>query len=122
MRHHRVYPLAVAALATMMLIPSVAQAVEYAPLRCGQASSPADREICKSYELGQKEARMATLYGVATALVAMGQRGDIQDKQRAWLKEREACGARFRCLNRIYDRRIGELDSVINNIASLGPY
>ncbi len=122
MRHHRVYPLAVATLATMMFMPSLAHAIEYAPLRCGQARTPSEREICKSYDLGQKEAHMAALYGVATALVAMGQRGDIQDKQRAWLKEREACGARFRCLNKLYDRRIGELDSVIDSIASRGPY
>lgn len=118
----RTFTVTIAILSAVMLAPRLAHAVEYAPLRCGQANSPVDRTICGSYELGQKEARMATLYGVATALVAMGQRGNIQDKQRSWLKAREACGARVRCLNRVYDRRIRELDSVIDNIASRGPY
>lgn len=103
-------------------VSCAASAAEYAPLNCAQASSPSERTICKSYELGQKEARMATLYGVATALVAMGQRGAIQDKQRVWLKKREECGRRVGCLNERYNARIRQLNSVIDSIASRGPY
>ena len=54
-----------------------ARAADYAPIDCGRASLPAERAICRSYSLGQAEARMATLFGVVTSLVAMGQRGDI---------------------------------------------
>ena len=41
---------------------------------------------------------MATLYAVATSLVAMGQRGDMQGAQRDWLQTRENCGDRVGCL------------------------
>jgi uncharacterized protein len=59
---------------------------------------------------------------VATSLVAMGQRGDIGDAQRQWLKTRESCGSDLGCLRKAYDDRIGQLNAVIGNIASHGPY
>ena len=108
--------------AAILLAPHLAQAAEYAPLNCAKAASAAEMTICTSYELGQDEARMATLYAVATSLVAMGQRGDIQDAQRTWLQEREACGGRIPCLKEKYDARIRELSGVIDGIASRGPF
>jgi uncharacterized protein len=99
-----------------------AYAGEYAPLNCNKARSPAEHAICNSYALGQSEARMATLFSVATSLVAMGQRGDIQDAQREWLTAREACGKNTACLATAYDQRIRTLEKVIANIASRGPY
>lgn len=45
--------------------------------------------------------------------VTMGQRGDIQDAQRAFLKERNACGANVACLRRAYDGRINQLQAVM---------
>jgi uncharacterized protein len=101
---------------------SAASAGEYAPLDCNKAGSPAEQAICNSYGLGQKEARVATLFSVATSLVAMGQRGDIQDAQRDWLASRDACGRNVGCLNETYDRRIRALDGVLAGIASRGPY
>jgi uncharacterized protein len=113
-----------AAVMTLVLAStsSLAHAAEYAPLDCHKARSAADRTICDSYVLGQSEARMATLYSVATSLVAMGQRGDIQDAQTAWLRAREACGANKACLTGAYERRIAALQQVIAGIASRGPY
>ena len=99
-----------------------AMAADYAPLNCSKAESPAERTICDSYALGQSEARMATLYSVATSLVAMGQRGDIQEAQRKWLASRDACGRNVGCLTAVYDERIRALDGVIASIASRGPY
>lgn len=101
---------------------SAARASDYAPLDCHKASSPAEKTICSSYALGQSEARMATLFAVATSLVAMGQRGDIQDAQRKWLASRDACGKDVGCLNAAYQKRIGALNYVIATIASRGPY
>jgi uncharacterized protein len=101
---------------------SAARAGDYAPLNCHKASSPAEQTICSSYPLGQSEARMATLFSIATSLVAMGQRGDIQDAQRKWLATRDTCGNNVGCLSAAYEHRIRALDSVIASIASRGPY
>ncbi|MBS0252359.1 MAG: hypothetical protein JSR78_14975 [Proteobacteria bacterium] len=116
---------AIVAMVTAIALASVsstAWAGDYAPLNCHKAGSPAEKTICSSYALGQSEAHMATLFSVATSLVAMGQRGDIQDAQRKWLASRNACGKDVGCLNAAYQKRIGALNDVIANIASRGPY
>ena len=100
----------------------VAWAADYAPLDCAKAQSPAEITICKTYSLGQAEARMATLYAIDMSLVAMGQRGDIGDAQRQWLKSRDACGGDIACLHKAYDDRIRQLNAVTSDIASRGPY
>jgi uncharacterized protein len=103
-------------------VPHSALAGDYAPLNCAKASSGAEHTICKSYALGQLEARMATLYSVATSLVTMGQRGDVEDVQRSWLKARDTCGERVSCLTSAYDDRIRALNDVVAGVASRGPF
>jgi uncharacterized protein len=103
-------------------VSATATAGDYAPLDCGKAKSPAERTICQDYDLGQSEARMATLFTITTSLVAMGQRGNIQDDQRKWLKSRDACGKDLACLRTSYAQRIKELENVMAGIASRGPY
>ena len=97
-------------------------AADYAPLDCTKAKAAAEITICKTYALGQAEARTATLYSVATSLVAMGQRGDIGDAQTEFLKTRNACGRDVPCLTKAYSTRIDQLNKVIAAIASRGPY
>jgi uncharacterized protein len=115
--------LAGALAALSLLAASIpARAADYAPIDCSKASSPAERTICRSYPLGQAEARMATLFGVVTSLVAMGQRADIGDAQRKWLKERNGCGNDGACIARAYQSRIGTLSATLDTIASRGPF
>lgn len=105
-----------------VVLPQAARAGDYAPLDCGKASTPTELTICNSYSLGQDEARMATLYGIATSLVAMGQRAEIREEQLDWIEEREACGATVSCLTERYETRIEELNKIIEDIASRGPF
>lgn len=102
--------------------PCLARAADYAPLNCAKVKSAAEITICKTYALGQAEARMATLYGVATSLVAMGQRGDIHDAQARFLKARDVRGRHIACLTKAYSIRIDQLNKIIAEIASRGPY
>jgi uncharacterized protein len=124
MLHFKSLPrLAGGLLALSLFAASVpARAADYAPIDCGKASSSAERTICRSYLLGQAEARMATLFGVVTSLVAMGQRADIGDAQRTWLKERNACGDDGACIARAYRSRITALSANLDAIASHGPF
>lgn len=112
----------IAMVVAAVLVPRSASAGDYAPLNCAKASSSSEHAICGSYALGQLEARMATLYGIATSLVAMGQRGDIEDAQRMWLKTRDACGERVACLNTAYEDRIRALNYVVAGVAMHGPF
>lgn len=114
--------LAALALAATLFAAPPARADDYAPLNCAAARSPTERTICGSYALGQLEARMATLYEWAPSLVAMGQRGNIQDAQRAFLKTREACGTDAGCIRNAYDARIAQLQAVLAGIRAKGPF
>jgi uncharacterized protein len=109
-------------LAALLVGPLAAHAADYAPLDCTKARSPVERTICGNYGLGQAEARMATLYEWTTQFVAMGQRGAIQDDQRAFIRAREQCGPDLACLLGTYDRRIDQLQMVMNTIKSKGPF
>jgi uncharacterized protein len=108
--------------AATLLAGTAAQAADYAPLDCAKAAKPSETAICKTYALGQDEARMATLFSVATSLVAMGRRGDLMDSQREWIASRDACGGDTSCLVKAYAARIAQLNAVISDIASRGPY
>jgi uncharacterized protein len=65
---------------------------------------------------------MATLFGIANSLVAMGQRADIEDSQRQWLNTRNSCGKDTACLSRSYQSRIETLSTLVGSIAVRGPF
>jgi uncharacterized protein len=109
-------------LAFFTFAPSVGWAASYAPLDCTKTSTAGESVICKSYALGQDEARMATLFGVLTSLVAMGQRSDLIDTQRRWISVREACGSKMDCLSQAYKTRIDELSQALDTLAKRGPF
>jgi uncharacterized protein len=98
-----------------------ARAADNAPIDCGKPSSSAERAICRIYSLGQAEARMATLFGIVTSLVAMGQRADIGDAPRTWLKERNARGDDGACIARAYQSRIVALSANLDAICITWP-
>jgi uncharacterized protein len=96
--------------------------VSYRPLECGKAVSQSELAICRTYALGQAEARMATLFGIVTSLVPMGQRADIEESQRQWLNMRESCGGNTACLSKSYQSRIDTLSAIIASISARGPF
>ena len=100
----------------------VAVCGEYSPIDCNRADDAAQKAICRDYSLGQAEARMATLYSIVTSMVGMGQRAEIQDAQRDWIKGRDSCAGDKACLGEAYARRINTLNAAIADIASHGPF
>jgi uncharacterized protein len=122
MRCLRAIPLGLVVLSTLSLTSSIVHAASYQPIDCARASTPADTAICKHYALGQDEARLATLFGVLTSLVAMGQRSDLADTHRQWMSVREACGSNRECLSRAYETRISELSQALDALVKRGPF
>src|SRR5438105_3835906 len=108
--------------AAILSAASAAAGAEYSPIDCTRAGDTAQRAICHDYALGQAEARMATLYSVITSLVAMGQRGSLQDTQREWIRTRDACRDDKVCLANAYAGRIKDLNAIMTDIASRGPF
>jgi uncharacterized protein len=115
-------PLGILLASIISLAPHPTRAASYAPLDCAKVSTAAETTVCKTYALGQDEARLATLFSVLTSLVAMGQRADIVDAQRRWISVREACGSNTECLSRAYQTRINELSQALDALAKRGPF
>lgn len=97
-------------------------AVQAASFDCARAQAADEKAVCASMALSDLDVRMATLFEVASHLVAMGQRGLLQDDQRAFLKERASCGADAACLAGAYDARIRAINRVLQSIYSRGPF
>jgi len=108
-----------AGLLALLSLPGGAAAQSF---DCGKAREADEIAICNDCALAQLDVKLATLYEVATSLVAMGQRGEIQGDQRNWLKARHSCGSDTGCIERDYNERIAELQRVLKNIYANGPY
>lgn len=109
------------ALATVMVGLMVGP-VAAASFDCSSAKATDEKAICANCGLQQLDVKLSTLYGVLTKLVAMGQRGDIQEAQRAWLSRRALCGSDAGCIRQAYEARIQELEAGLSSIYSRGPF
>ena len=66
---------------------------------------------------------MAQLYDIVRHLVPMGSRGAIMDRQTVWIRERNRCGGNVSCIGQSYDRRIRELNRVLEErVYPQGPF
>lgn len=96
--------------------------VAAASFDCAKAKAPDEKAICANRALNDADVKAATLYDVDGHLMAMGARGDMQDAQRSWLKQRQACKGDVKCLTKAYKARIADLQAAFDDIASRGPF
>ena len=107
-------------LATLALLS--ASQTHAASFDCAKAKTADEKTICRNLSLSDADVKMATMFAMNTHLVAMGARGNMQDRQREWLAERNTCKGRFKCLTAAYDKRLSELQADFDGIASRGPF
>lgn len=101
-----------------LFILSAALPAAAASFDCDRADLAADEKaICDNRVLNDADVRMVTTFDILTGLVAMGARGEMQDQQSQWLKERQACGADVACIKTAYDKRMQQLDEAYKNIS-----
>ncbi len=77
----------------------------------------AEQTVCVNHRLGALDERLDSWY--RRALIRAGyfeQTADVREDQRAWLAERNACGANVGCLRRAYVRRIRELKDYVEHV------
>ncbi len=75
-----------------------------------------EKTICDHRDLNDMDVRMATLFRFLTGLFAMGARGEMEDTQRTWLKQRQTCGTDVACIRRSYENRIDQLGKIYDAI------
>jgi uncharacterized protein len=106
----------------LLLVAAAATPAAAASFDCGKARTADERAICADRALNDQDVRVDQLYGITRHLVPMGGRDAIIGDQRAWLKNRHACGANRACLARSYDRRLAELNRVMQRVYQQGPF
>ncbi|MFG1420427.1 lysozyme inhibitor LprI family protein [Roseixanthobacter liquoris] len=89
---------------------------------CSAAKAPDEKAVCATRSLNDLDVKMATQYAIVTRLVGMGQRGDLQDQQRAFLKQRAACGGDVACIAKAYRDRIAVFEGVVDGVVARGPF
>lgn len=109
-------------MAGLLVVLASVGGAQAASFECKAASAPDEKAVCGSMALSDLDVRMATLYEVAGHLVAMGQRGMLQDEQRDFLKTRAACGANAACISAAYEARIKAITGVLQSIYARGPF
>lgn len=80
---------------------------------CRRSRDPVENAICSTPSLAALDARLDRVYRDALAGAAGRHVDQIRFEQRAWMKERDACGAERRlnaCLERTYLARLGRLE------------
>jgi uncharacterized protein len=92
------------------------------PINCAKASTANEKTICSDPTLIQADARMDTLYNVVIHFVAMGARGDLEDQQPVWIKQREACATSKPCIRAAYKKRTAIFEAIISHVATFGPF
>ena len=101
-------------LCLMLALPGLAHAASF---NCDLTTlAPDERAICDNRDLSDADVRMVTTFDLLAGLFAMGTRGNMQDDQAAWLKERQACKADVGCIRDAYARRMKQLDDIYDGI------
>jgi uncharacterized protein len=104
-------------------LAAIALPAQAASFDCTRAATPDEKAICHYRALNDRDVKMATLYALDLRLVPMGSRDAIRDRQADWLTARHACGGGYACLATAYDRRITELQSIIDTrVYPHGPF
>jgi uncharacterized protein len=92
------------------------------PINCARAITANEKTICSDPTLIQADARMDTLYNISLHFVAMGTRGNLQDQQSVWIRQRQACGTSKPCIREAYKKRTTVFETIIQHVATFGPF
>jgi uncharacterized protein len=112
----------IAALLSGLAALAAASAVHAASFDCAKAASADEKAVCANLALNDQDVRMGLLYQLTPGLVAMGQRGDLQDGQVQFLKDRKACAASVPCIAALYAERIAVMMAIMTTVAQNGPF
>lgn len=89
---------------------------------CATNTANDEQAICADNKLTQLDVKMSTMYEVLMHTSAMGARGALRDSQQDWLAQRAVCGLDTSCLRKAYDTRISQLQALLNDLYSRGPF
>lgn len=83
---------------------------------CQKATMADEKAVCAERNLNDMDVEMATKYQFLQGLFPMGTRGEMQDAQQIWLRNRQECGGDTACLTKSYESRLQQLDEIYAGI------
>jgi uncharacterized protein YecT (DUF1311 family) len=101
----------------LLLGVSAPQTSRAASFDCSKSDLKADEKtICDNRNLNDLDVKMVTTFELMAGLLPMGNRGELQDQQSAWLKTRQACNADATCIGNAYEARLKQLMAAYSSI------
>jgi uncharacterized protein len=104
------------ALATVSALAAGIVAASAQSFDCAKATHADEKAVCSHAGLSALDDEMAGLYDDIMQRALMGVRGEERDNQRAFLAERQDCGADVACIHRLYEARIKDLEAVKKSV------
>ena len=108
--------------AVLALAGGLCSAAYAVPIDCSRAATRNERAICADPFLLQTDARLDTLYDISVRMSTPEARADLLTSQRAWVKEREACGTDKNCMRAAYARRASVFEAILKRVEARGPF
>ncbi|KAA0679764.1 lysozyme inhibitor LprI family protein [Roseomonas genomospecies 6] len=96
----------------LLALPSAAMAAGFP---CSKAATPTEKAICADPALSALDERLSATYRAALESLSGASPDEgpagaaVKADQRAWLRERDSCGADASCLRRAYEGRVAVL-------------
>ena len=102
-----------------------AQAAGVSPAKpsfdCAKATHVTEKAVCTDATLAGLDSQLSATYEEVRRIVTDDKKKSMAADQKAWLKERNACGKDKQinaCLGRVYEKRIAELKSISGDLAA----
>jgi uncharacterized protein len=87
---------------------SAAVAPAYA---CQDSKSAAELVICQNQDLAILDIRLNATYAGVQSRMSEAELKSLREQQRAWVKERDKCGANAACIRKLYQARLQQLSA-----------
>jgi len=111
----------VAAIVSLAAGPALAQnKAAQREAHCADRRTASEREICIDRDLTRRDAYLNEVYQELKGLLSTSDFRGLRIEQRAWLRERNRCGARKSCLADSYTDRTAILEQMIENQSNPG--
>jgi uncharacterized protein YecT (DUF1311 family) len=89
---------------------------------CARASSPTEFAICGTPSLATLDSGLADAFRRRMAALSAADQTALRKQQKAWLKQRDICGADTACLDRTMTARLADLEAPgVGSVGSAAP-
>ena len=87
---------------------------------CSREKVPAVQEVCLDRYLTRLDGNLNEVYADLSQKLSPAGFDDLKREQKRWLRQRNQCGRRFRCIETEYKERIAVLEKLVRTVSDRG--